>query len=496
MKKVLKKVLSCIAISAAFVLVSALPACKSKECTLTIDDETTYQTVTGWGSSSAWFSQEVPQNSQTATTLASELYSEDGLGLTIYRYNIGGGSADLGCYNGSNTETQSAFIADNYDSGKTALENFSDANNYDFTRDANAINFLKLCCTQTNSTVKRVILFCNSPHYLLTESGYTHGSYEYQNNLAEENYEAFSAYILMYVDYFINQGIEIYSISPVNEPQNRWNGISSVQEGCHYEPENLAAFYNVFINELEEYNQNNGTDIKTDILESNCYEVYNSKTRLFEYLNAMEKYSYFEDLDAISVHTYGEQPLSDEVRGSFVSMLTKLYGNKFEVDMSETCQMSADVDNGMDSGIWLAQVIDKDMRLLNATNWSWWIGAGDGSYNDGLINWDRQSGELTYTKRYFVLSQYTSFVKEGYVRCGGEITASDDITVSCYKGDSNIIAVIVNTGKEAVLNLPQNYLQTTITVTDNNYSKEEIYSGLIPQQITLTAQSVTTIVFS
>ncbi|MCD8040287.1 MAG: hypothetical protein LUF82_02095 [Clostridia bacterium] len=491
----MKKFFTCLALAAAFAIAACLPACAEGEYTLEIDDGTTYQTVNGWGASSAWWSQEVPQNSSAAATLAGELYSESGMGLTIYRYNIGGGSADLGEY-GGNTATQSAFIAENYDYNKSALENFSDPDNYDFSRDGNAIEFLKLCCSQSGSTVQRIVLFCNSPHYLLTQSGTTHGAYEYQNNLPEENYEAFSAYILMYVDYFNSLGYSVYSVSPVNEPQNRWNGVSSVQEGCHFEPENLAAFYNVFTQELSDYNALNGTNIKTDVLESSNYNVYDSKGRIMEYIYEMSGYSYFDSLSSISVHSYADDTLSQETRKSFVYMLTNLYGDKLEIDMSEVCQMSADVDNGMGSGMWLAQLINLDMTILNASSWSWWLGTGDGTYNDGLLNWDRQSGEITYTKRYYVLSQYSSFIKSGYTRCGAEVSSAKDIAVSCYtSGSGKTVAVVVNTGKAATLTLPQNYSYLSVTVTDENYSKQELYSGAMVNDITLTAQSVTTLVF-
>ena len=52
------------------------------------------QTIEGFGSSSAWWSQ-IVGGSDNADEVASLLYSSDGLAMNIYRYNIGGGSVDI-----------------------------------------------------------------------------------------------------------------------------------------------------------------------------------------------------------------------------------------------------------------------------------------------------------------------------------------------------------------------------------------------------------------
>ena len=127
--------------------------------------------------------------------------------------------------------THSAFIADNYDKNLSAKENFANPANYDFTRDANALEFMKLCATQSGSTVERIILFANSPHYLLTVSGKTNGDYAYQSNLPAENYEAYCEYLINYLDYVVNGlGLTVDAVSAINEPQHSWGGENSPQE--------------------------------------------------------------------------------------------------------------------------------------------------------------------------------------------------------------------------------------------------------------------------
>lgn len=219
---------------------------------LAVDTSVQYQTMTGWGASSAWWSQTVPTDSAAQQQLASALYSESGLGLTIYRYNLGGGSAELneedGVYYVQERKAYSLFDSSKYDESKSLLENFSDFSKYSIEGDINAVQFMQKCLNQPSSTVEKVVVFVNSPHYLLTANGKTHGTNEYDSNLPEENYEAYAAYIINSIRLLIANGIPVTTVSPVNEPQHKWGGDGSTQEGCHYEPAEAASVINVLYN--------------------------------------------------------------------------------------------------------------------------------------------------------------------------------------------------------------------------------------------------------
>ena len=171
----------------AAVLAAALSGCgKTSELNpggldncLAVNMSERHQTMTGWGASSAWWSQTVPEDSAAAAALAEALYSDSGLGLNIYRYNIGGGSAELGAEEGVNyvqeRKAYSLFDSSKYDEGKTLEENFADRSKYSVEGDKNAVEFLHTCLDQPGSSIEQVIVFINSPHYLMTASGVTHG---------------------------------------------------------------------------------------------------------------------------------------------------------------------------------------------------------------------------------------------------------------------------------------------------------------------------------
>ena len=61
---------------------------------IVIDKTKKYQTFEEFGTSSCWWAQTISDDDM-AREIAKKLYSEDeGLGLKIFRYNIGGGEAD------------------------------------------------------------------------------------------------------------------------------------------------------------------------------------------------------------------------------------------------------------------------------------------------------------------------------------------------------------------------------------------------------------------
>ena len=56
--------------------------------TLTVNETETLQEMNGWGAAAAWWAQ-VAGGSKNADDIAKLLYSKEGLGLNIYRYNVG-----------------------------------------------------------------------------------------------------------------------------------------------------------------------------------------------------------------------------------------------------------------------------------------------------------------------------------------------------------------------------------------------------------------------
>lgn len=212
---------------------------------ITIDRASARQTIRGYGASACWWSQNVAQE-KTAKEISALLYGRDGLGLNIYRYNIGAGWDETNCRVANPWRRCESFFVPQDEEKE---EDFKGS--YDFDRDGNAYRFLKRCLQM--GTIDTVILFANSPHYSFTSSGQASGSLMHHTcNLPFSNYEKYADYFLDITAHFLKDGIPVTYISPINEPQWKWGGKEVWQEGCHYEPQEVAALFHIFAQKLEQ----------------------------------------------------------------------------------------------------------------------------------------------------------------------------------------------------------------------------------------------------
>ena len=209
-----------------------------------IDKTEKYQTFEDFGTSSCWWAQTI-EDEEMADKIAKKLYDdEEGLGLKIFRYNIGGGEADNpDCRIWDTSRRTESFYVLNEKTGEYE---------YDFTRDKNARRILDLA---VKYGAEKIILFCNSPHFSMTKSGHASGGLEQNvSNLPKENYQAFVDYVLTIADWFVSQGYPVYAVSPINEPQWSWGGEWVGQESCHYEVDEAIELLELFATEMQKRN--------------------------------------------------------------------------------------------------------------------------------------------------------------------------------------------------------------------------------------------------
>lgn len=472
------------------------------DTTITLDTGKRYQTTEGFGASSAWIYQDMYNLEPDLQDEAMELlYGDSGLMLNTFRYNVGGGSNEIGGYGaGSLNGTNSYFIAERF-TGDYSV--FADESNYDFTKCAVVDDMLRQALAKGNIT--HVVFFANSPHYLMTKNGKTHGEVEYENNLKEEAYGAFADYLLVSVNYIYENiicdydpEIKVY-ISPVNEPQWKWGGEGASQEGCHYDPEPLGRFYDVFYDKITAYNEANGTSFVMDIFESGNYKIPDSSD-VKKYLKELEKYDWFREIDNISVHSYGTNN-SKYYKDVFADYMDGKYPDK-KISVTEYCVLEPGVVKDMSMGIYNAQTILRDLRDLGAVSWSWWLSVSQGDYEDGLIYWNKtESGNvINKYKRYYVMGQFSRYVPEGSVRV--EAKYSDFLgfngvdCVAFERPDGKTALIVINAGSsEKKIKLNAEFSSYVKVVTDENVNWQES-EGVFDGTLTLSPTSVTTYVLS
>lgn len=365
---------------------------------ITIDVATTYQTMESFGTSGAWWSQYVggfdddpyeETGISTREQIATLLFDkEQGIGLTCYRFNVGAGSAD-------------SRNGDYSDFHRRAQSFETEAAVYDWDKDANAVWFLNRA---VELGVEEVVLFCNSPLERLTDNGMAHLTSGTKSNISPENYGAFATYVMDVAEHFVEQGIPVKFISPINEPQWEWFG---GQEGCHYEPEQTTGIYLAFLDELESREALAGVELSGP--ESGEWGTQATLDYTEAILGNERLAAHFDTLDN---HSYW----SDENAKKSYRNYMKVYHPEIKLRTSEWCEMVNGSDVTMDSAYHLAQQIAEDLRILNVVSWQNWVAVAPGGYRDGLIYIDEPSHKFRALKRLWSFGNYSRYVRPGYVR--------------------------------------------------------------------------------
>ena len=475
-------------LAAAAVLCGLLfSAAAGEEMRITIDESVDYQTLESFGTSGCWWSQymglwDAPYGNTGRSMreqIAALLYDREiGIGLTNYRYNLGAGSADSG--NGSYADIH------------RRAQSFETAPGvYDWTKDEGAVWFLRQV---TELGAQEVVLFCNSPLERLTKTGTAQMTpKQWKSNIDPENYGAWAAYCCDVAEHFLEMGVPVKYISPINEPQ--WDWYEGNQEGCHYEPDAVPGVYLAFLEEMEKRPALAGVELSGP--ESG---EWGGKTpryvgmllkneRLREHFSAVDCHSYWSDAQRKTafVNWMAEQGYSQKIR------------------MSEWCEMVNGSDYGMDSAIVLAKTLAEDLRILNAVSWSTWVGVAPGGYHDGLIYAaENGAGEISLTplKRLWAYGNYTRFIRPGFTRVAAE--GGDACSAVAFRGredgKNRLAVVLINDGADPrEIRLTGDFsAYATVSVYETSESRdlEKTAERAADILFTLAPRSVTTLVFS
>ena len=432
------------------------------------------QTFESFGTSSAWWSQTI-DNEEDAREIARLLYDDEtGLGLDVYRYNIGGGEKE-------NPNTRiwdvnrraESFYVLNEETGKYE---------YDFTKDANARRMLDLAVEYGAS---EVILFCNSPHFSMTASGHASGGLTpYASNLPKENYQAFVDYLLTIADWFVAQGYPVTAISPINEPQWSWGGDWVGQEGCHYTADEAVELLECFALEMQKRNSPYKLNGPENGELSPAYYEYIDKFFASEILMAF--------CDTYSAHSYWIDNKLD---------LKAAAGEKFrnerpdvKLEMSEWCELPLTIDSTtIDSGLYMANIMIQDLNLLGAVSWQSWTAVN----GDGLMEF--RDGELVIYNRYYAYKHFSQFIERGMtcVDVMDSFESKSQIASTAFRGDGKTVIVLVNNAEtQQEIKLFDFCKSMEIYRTDKNINCAEVYSGRYTKNVTLPEKSITTIVMN
>lgn len=446
-----------------------------------INSSKKFQTYEGIGASGAWWAQIVggwdnkdENGEEICNAILRLLYSKtDGIGLNIYRYNIGGGSAHSG--NGEYSDFARRTESFDLDDGR-----------YDFNRDKNAVYMMHQAVREG---ADEVILFVNSPIERLTKNGWAHLKKHqlFRTNLSRKNYLPFAKYCLDVTEHFVLEGLPVKYLSPINEPFWIWTG---GQEGCHYSPRQAGRVMRIFAKELKKRPKLSA--VKLSGVENGDIRWFNKS-----YTRNLLKYPEVRDcIDAVDLHSYFlYQPLpffNDRIK--FLKRYRKWMDKHYPdmpIKMSEWTHMVGGKNPHMDSALETVKVMIEDFTLLGVTSWQHWIACSHYDYHDGLIYLDIENKSFETTKRLYVTGNFSKYIPLGASRV--EVNCDDDdIMLVAFENKEKTVLVIVNpTEKEKNYELPCDAL-TAVTNNEKNLEESNVHAN---ECIAITPESVTTVVF-
>ena len=461
------------------------------------------QEITGWGTSACWWGQ-VAGKSENAEEIAKLLFSKEGLGLNVFRYNVGAGEKE---------NPNSRLSRDSWRSSESFLVYNEETKTYeyDWNKDEAARHILDLALSY--GCVDTVVLFANSPHYSMTVSGQASGGFtDNQSNLRKDCYDDFVDYFLDITEHFIDMGVPVKYISPINEPQWAWGGSWVGQEGCHYEIPEVVELAKMFAAEIKERN----LDVKLSMAESgqvgdhamDCADLLMAEP---EVAGVMGTYAY---------HSYWTN--DPFLKKAFGNYLQKEYP-QMEVEMSEWCELPCEhkIDT-IEAGLIMARTISEDIALTGVNSWSSWVGVNEGGeYADSMIGANFDCSEYVISKRYYAMGHYSKFIPVGSHMVDFDISVADvkaekawwkqwiddkeynvylitnNMNVSCYKTpDGDYVAVIVNEGGDKEIKFNMLGYDMSVYTTDSEKNLEFTSESKGHKKLTVGEKSITTVVFS
>jgi O-glycosyl hydrolase len=392
-----------------------------------------YQQITDFGASACWWATGMGHMEQVDQYL-DVLYGEKGLGLNVLRINVGGSvKADL-----SDTCTHGGLH-------RCPPSPLDEAGNFDVKRDAG--NWRVAEKAAKLSAITDFTIFMNSPPTTMTKNGKTFSDRpaeegQFVSNLREDCYEAYAKYVVDCVEGYIENGVPVTYVSPINEPQWQWDDRNH-QEGCHYTPEEVVRMCRLVIRELNARAASNPKLAGVKLSMPETAQWYQRPYVHDMYRLMCQDPEIAPHVDHFAAHSYGTSKQQKiDTRAYFDSL-----GIDIPLHQTEWAPLHCDFVDNMDFALEMGHVMCEDFAILHTRHWTWWLGVSGFGWPDGIICVNKETGgDLALPKRYFTMLHHTRFIKGLYnVRMDME-DLPEKVTGAAYasKDKSELVLILVN----------------------------------------------------
>eukprot|EP00662_Eupelagonemidae_sp_cell21_P036935 gene36936-22618_t len=334
-----------------------------------------------------------------------------GAGLSCWRFLLGAGSSRTGCVADRWRQTES-FLRDDWRKhrppGRDDVDTLLLSSAYDFTRCVGQRWFLHAA---KRHGVRHLLAFVHSPPTQLTYNGKSHPDQgQHQSNLYNKetqrlNAPEFGTYITKVLQHFRERGIQFSAVTPVNEPNWRWE--DDHQEGCSYANREVRRAVGYIRKALDDGKLRN---VDIGIPDAGCIDYSKKKKKNHDRLvgTRQELFKAMEPARAKGIEYWVTEytvqvPLGSDALGEKhrvpASAVTALYGH----------HPSAAADGGdmfdwggIDAALWVARVIHFDLTVAGAS--------APPGVREGLVWVDpAEPGAFRATKTLWALAHWSFF---------------------------------------------------------------------------------------
>lgn len=437
--------------------------------TMTLDLGTKYQTIDGFAASDCWTGNYVGKdwNENAKGQVAEWLFSQEfnsmngspkGIGLSMWRFNLGAGSAQQG------------DKSDIKEKSRRSDSFLNEDGTYNWTRHAGQRYFLEKA---KEMGCEHFVMFSNSPPTNFTKNGIGHTTSGNNANLKEDCYDDFAEYMAEVLEHMSGLGLNFSYVSPVNEPQFSWN--TDKQEGTPWQNSEVAHI----VRELDKSITSRGLSTQIFIGEAGKYsfnyEGSSSKRSdcIDDFFTATSD-NYIGDLPSvasiISGHGYWEDSNWNMLQSGRKKFWEAANAKGLRTYQTEWSTLGDNYNDNnfvpykecdyLDIAMYMSQVIHHDMVNANCSSWSYWTAMDQERWSHknrflmialepgGNFYGDIQtSGNVYARKNLWVLGNYSRFIRPGFRRV--ELAIDEPSTMffgSAYMSpdDKQIVMVFTN----------------------------------------------------
>ena len=501
----------------------AVSGLHAQSVTFTIDTVKTAQTIENIGASGAWFSGGIGKywpdsiKNKMAELLFSKAFDKQGnpsgIGLSAWRFNVGGGTAEQG---------NSSGIADPV----KRVECFLSPNgSYDWSRQSGYLWFVKQA---KKYGVENLIAFSNTPPVQFTKNGLGFKTEkDYTANLRDDKYGDYASFLSTVVQHFDKQGLHFNYISPVNEPQWDWsNPFGKMnQEGSPWHNADIYKITVALDSALTARKLSSQIIISEAGILTALYDSKGAAGQQIQQFFSPESAFYTGGIPHLKKVIEGHSYFTDNGDSSRVMVRSPQLNDTaaaYQIPFwqSEYCMLGDGYKEGkqgkvaaIDCALFLAKMIYTDFTVANAAAWQFWNawepGSADSNTRYYLLalqkNAANTKGSFTVTKNLWALGQYSRFIRPGMKRIItqrsdslNEVDASQNIMLSAFTNRKQLVVVAINytvfQQNISLKNLPR-YRTANMYLTtgdkDENMSVKMLSSI---NKIQLPARSIATVV--